>query len=127
MTGEEQEFYPRPSNETDTQVNDRGKQFVYFFRQTNNKSMRNSQVKENVTSGPRVSKEFSTEFGLGEFIHKSNKGCLWILLGSKFPISGDAGVSLPPGMGRVPFMWESHFLLSGGWEGLSVLPAQAVS
>lgn len=36
-----------------------------------------------------MSKELSTEFGLGSKLVKSGKGCLYSLLGSKFPISGD--------------------------------------
>ena len=56
---------------------------------------------------------------------KSNKGSLYSLFGSKFPISGDKYGSLSPGTGngRESFTWEINFLLSGAQEGVSVLLA----
>lgn len=45
---------------------------------------------------------------------RSNKVCLYSLLGPDFPVSVYKEVFLPPGTGRAPITWDSHFLLSGG-------------
>ena len=39
---------------------------------------------------------------------------MYTLLSPEFPISGDEVVSLSPGAGRVPFIWEIYLLLLGG-------------
>ena len=73
----------------------------------------NWQDKENWICSLRLVRNSKQNLVCGSRLLKCNKGCLYGLLGSEFPILGDKDVSLLPATGRVPFPWEIYFLFSG--------------
>lgn len=62
--------------------------------------------------GPSISEESKQNLGWGGKLAKVTRFVYVGFFGPEFPASDDKVVSLPPGVGRVPFTWEIYNLLS---------------